>query len=197
MSKVAKEFVAFLFVVIAGTGLLGMNTRTYADPGVGQLLADATNTPLSNYLPMVLKPAGTPTATATATATATPTATSTTMPTPGDVQIIYIEYDPPGSDVDGEYVEIKNMGGTAQDMTGWKLRDSATNSYSFPSFSLGPVSTVRIWTGTGTNSAANLYMNKGWSIWNNDGDTATLFDAANQQVDTCTYGGGGTGAYCP
>jgi len=198
MSKISKEFVAFLFVVVAGTVMLRMNARTYADLGAVRSLAAATNTPVSNYLPYVVRPAGTPTATVTATATATPTATSTSVPTAGDVRIIFIEYDPvSGTDVDGEYVDIQNMGGTPQDMTGWKLRDASTNSFTFPSFSLGAMNQARIWTKAGANTATDLYMGKGGAVWNNSGDTATLYDGAGQVVDTCTYAGGGHGASCP
>ncbi|MCA9926432.1 MAG: lamin tail domain-containing protein [Anaerolineales bacterium] len=189
MFRISKEIVLFVFVLTAGVAMSFANAKTYANPT--NPLATPSNTPNSNYLPIVLNPAGTPTPTATATATAT------AAPSAADVRITYIEYDPPGSDVDGEYVDIQNMGGTTQNLAGWKLRDAASNSYTFPTFTLSPSAKVRVWTGSGTNSATDLYMNKGWSIWNNGGDTATLLDDLGQVVHMCTYVGGGSGEFCP
>ncbi|MAU01161.1 MAG: hypothetical protein CL608_28795 [Anaerolineaceae bacterium] len=136
------------------------------------------------YLPIVLlsDPSSTP--------TPTPTA-------PANVQITIIVYDPSGDDVAGEYVTITNQGATAENMTGWVLSDVASTAYVFPSFSLAPSASVRVWTKSGTDSVTDLYWGRGSAIWNNTGDTATLRNSSSQVIDTCTYSGGGVSANCP
>jgi len=108
-------------------------------------------------------------------------------PSPADVQITYIEYDPPGDDVQGEHVQIENLGGAAQEMTGWTLRDEANRVFTFPAFTLPAGGTVRVWTGGGTNTATDLYWGSGTAIWNNDGDTAYLRDTGGTLISNYTY----------
>ncbi|NTU83788.1 MAG: hypothetical protein HGA45_31185 [Chloroflexales bacterium] len=109
-------------------------------------------------------------------------------PDPAQVTIQQIEYDPPGDDVQGEYVLLTNSGGSAADMTGWTLRDLANNTYTFPTFSLAAGAQVRIWTKAGTDDAANLYWGRSQAVWNNSGgDTAILRDAAGTEVTRRSY----------
>jgi hypothetical protein len=112
------------------------------------------------------------------------------------VQILYIEYDPPGPDEDGEYVRLDNLGGSSATMTNWTLRDDANHVFTFPTFTLAAGATVRVWTGSGSNNSANLYWGSSAAIWNNTGDTATLRNSGGQVIDVCTYSGGGSGASC-
>ncbi len=103
-----------------------------------------------------------------------------------DVRVTYIEYDPPGDDVAGEYVRIQNFGGFAN-MTGWTLRDVANHVFTFPSFALASGGTVRVWTKAGTNTAADLYWGSAAAIWNNDGDCAYLLSSGGATVSTYCY----------
>jgi phosphatidylserine/phosphatidylglycerophosphate/cardiolipin synthase-like enzyme len=104
-----------------------------------------------------------------------------------DLQITFIEYDPPGSDVEGEYVRIENLGGSAADMTNWTLRDEADHVFTFPTFTLSPGATVQVWTKSGANTATDLYWGSGSAIWNNTGDCAYLRDSGGTAVDTYCY----------
>ncbi len=110
-----------------------------------------------------------------------------TISPPADVRITHIEYDPPGDDVQGEYVRIQNLGGRAQVMTNWTLRDVANHVFTFPSFTLAAGGTVRVWTKGGTNTATDLYWGSNQAIWNNTGDTAYLQDAVGNPVHSYTY----------
>lgn len=162
-----------------------------------------TFTPVATaYLPIVLRnpassgtpPANTPTPTLTATPTSTPTATS--VPSGAKIEIIKIEYDPlVGTDIEGEYVDLKNLGQSAADLTDWTLRDVADTVFTFPAFTLNSQATVRVWVKSGANTATDLYWNRGSAVWNNNGDTATLRDNAGSEVDNCTYPDGGTGSF--
>ncbi len=106
---------------------------------------------------------------------------------PADVQITHIEYDPPGRDLEGEYVEITNKGGEAQDMTGWMLTDTGGHSFVFPTFVLEPGASVKLWTKSGDSTVRDLYWEWHQPIWNNTGDTASLQDHEGRQVSTYSY----------
>ena len=117
-------------------------------------------------------------------------------PTPADIQLVTIVYNPDGLDSLGEYVELRNAGGNAQDMTDWTLRDEANHIYTFPKFSLAAGASVKVWVTNGTDTSIDLYWNQGSAIWNNGGDTAYLEDNQGTEIDVCTYPGGGTEANC-
>ena len=106
------------------------------------------------------------------------------------VGITYIEYDPPGADLAGEYVRFQNNTHQAITMTGWQLEDGARkHTYTFPAFTLPAGATVVLWTKTGTNEAGNLYWGNRAAIWNNTGDTAVLRDAAGTEISRFSYTG--------
>lgn len=108
-------------------------------------------------------------------------------PSDPDIRITHIEHTPTGDAVQGEYVRIENFADAAQEMTGWTLRDEANRTFTFPVFTLPVSGVVQVWTGSGTNTATDLYWGSGTAIWNNTGDTAYLRDAAGEGVDTYTY----------
>lgn len=104
--------------------------------------------------------------------------------------ISYIEFNPAGSDLEGEYVRIQNSTASAVDMTGWTLRDTGQkHSFVFPAFTLAPGAEVRLWTKRGANDAANVYWGQRGAVWNNTGDTAILLDAAGNEVSRFSYQG--------
>lgn len=102
---------------------------------------------------------------------------------PAEVRIRYIEYNPPGADLAGEYVLIQNRGGQPADLSNWTLRDRAGHVFVFPPFVLQPASQVRVWVKRGANTDADLFWGQPRPVWNNVGDQATLADASGQVVD--------------
>lgn len=187
----------------AGADRNDENTLIYHDADAAQAYADAWQTlwaaippeagcnilEAAVYLPLVVRGDTAPTATATATATAT-------TPSPARIEITTIVYNPAGDDVAGEYVAIANSGGSSQNMSGWILSDAAVYDFVFPSFTLAPGATVRVWVKSGANTATDLYSGRGSAVWNNTGDTATLRGGGDQTIDSCSYGGGGSTASC-
>ena len=154
--------------------------------------------PFTVYLPVTLKNMVAPTPTPTDTpqppptfpptpTVPPPTATHTPTPSPADVEITYIDYNPPGDDVQGEYVRIENSGSSPADMTNWTLRDEANHTYTFPTFTLNGGASVQVWTKGGTDTATDLYWGSGSAIWNNTGDTAYLRDSEGNLVDSYSY----------
>src|SRR3989344_6403891 len=93
-----------------------------------------------------------------------------------------------------EYVELKNVSGEKINLNGWKIIDTTpTNQrrheFTFlKDFWLAPDATVKIWSGVGNNGASNIYQNRHAPIWNNPGDTATLFDSSGNKVNELKVG---------
>jgi len=83
---------------------------------------------------------------------------------------------PEKENLNEEWVEIANQGSAAQSLQGWTLSDKDNHTYAFKSFSLQPGASVKVHTGIGIDSDLDLFWNMKVSIWNNDGDTATLKD---------------------
>jgi len=79
-----------------------------------------------------------------------------------------------------EWVSLHNTCNKNVNMTGFLLKDNSAGSfYIFPAFTLAPQKNVTIYSGCGQNAAEKLY----WkcpevrnSIWNNDSDTAYLYN---------------------
>jgi competence protein ComEC len=62
-------------------------------------------------------------------------------------------------------------------MTGWTVEDEAGKTYTFPSgYTLTSGGEVRLHTGSGTDSSTDLYWNRGSAVWNNSGDTVSLYE---------------------
>ncbi len=82
-----------------------------------------------------------------------------------------------------EWVLIEGNG----EVRGWTLSDEGGHVFIFPAgFVLS--GSVRVHSGDGENTQADLYWNGGRRpIWNNDGDKATLKDGKGDVVDEYSY----------
>ena len=90
-----------------------------------------------------------------------------------------IQADPDGSDVQREQVLLHNEGDSAVDLGGWTLHDAARRPhvYTFAATCrLGAGSTLRLWSGRGSDDAGNVYWGRRQAVWNNTGDVAILRD---------------------
>ncbi|HEY7591545.1 MAG TPA: lamin tail domain-containing protein [Actinophytocola sp.] len=120
----------------------------------------------------------------------------------GGIMIYRAYYNSPGSDtgangsLNAEYILLKNTASVPQWANGWTLRDKANHVYKFPATKINPGKFVYVRTGRGTNNASTRYWNQKWYIWNNDGDTAYLRNAAGRQIDTCSWGRAGSWKNC-
>lgn len=107
-----------------------------------------------------------------------------------------VQYDSPGDDtgtnrsLNAEWVRITNHSSRARVMTGWKLRDITGFVYVFPNFTLGAGKSVKVHTGSGSNTRTDLYWRLSGYVWNNTGDRATLKNRNGVVVDTCSWGDG-------
>ncbi len=115
--------------------------------------------------------------------------------------IEHINHNPPGKDIpeklNEEFVVIENEGDETVSLAGWTLKDETTTGdrrhiYKFPqTVSLSSREKAYVHTGPGEDSFEkgkpskwNLYWGRRSFVWNNEGDTATLFDPEGDKVDS-------------
>ena len=130
---------------------------------------------------------------------AAPAAQATTGPAVAHHPVVIQEifYNSPGSDhgsnpsLNAEWVKLRNRTSHAVSLSGWTLRDRSHHVYQFGAYSLRAHGTVRIHTGRGSDSQRNLFQDRGWYVWNNDGDGATLKDANGTVRSRCSYSDSG------
>jgi len=123
----------------------------------------------------------------------TATATATDGGTPaGGLVVAEVHEDAAGDDrenLNDEYVVLENAGEEPIDLSGWTISDAADKTYRFPDgFVLDPGERVTVHTGSGEDTATDLYWGAGSPVWNNDGDTVTVRTADGEVVARETYG---------
>jgi competence protein ComEC len=67
--------------------------------------------------------------------------------------------------VEAEAVVVKFNGDGQLDLTGWHLKDAAGHTYTFPPFKLFQDGAVQVHTGSGTNTAIDLYWGQRQPMW--------------------------------
>jgi hypothetical protein len=108
------------------------------------------------------------------------------VPSQTCVNLIFSELvcNPPGDDVQGEFVTLQNLGGSRINLNNWKVCDYRDiHCYKFKTVSIQPHSSLTIWTKAGTDTATDLYFGESTPIWNNQNtDTAYLYDVKGQLI---------------
>ena len=99
--------------------------------------------------------------------------------------------DAPGNDnrnPNGEYVVIQNLGAVAQAIGGWRLCDLANHCFWFPAGAvLAAGATITLYSGPGRSAGNRYHMGYRRAVWNNNGDTATLYDERGAVVVAYSY----------
>ena len=104
-----------------------------------------------------------------------------------NLTIDYIEYDPEDDETVGEYLVLTNHENYNVSMVGWFLQDEAAQTaYEF-NFTISNNSSIRIYTGDGTDNSTTLYWGWHQGIWNNSGDFAIIQDENGYLVDSYRY----------
>jgi hypothetical protein len=100
------------------------------------------------------------------------------------IEITYV-YLPPIIPAAYEYVQINNLGNSAQIMTNWRVTDSDGNVYFFPNFTLQAGSYVQVYSRQGDDTDDKLYWDRTdpWPVWDH-GDTAYLYNQSGELVHT-------------
>lgn len=132
-----------------------------------------SKTPTPSLTPI---PTDMPTPSITPTPSNTPTATLSPTPTGPIIVIVRVNKS-------GEYVDIRNDGDQAQNLSGWRLVSERGNQSCTLSGILEPGQTLRVWALA--EDVAEGGFNCGYSqpIWNNsESDPAVLYNAAGVEV---------------
>jgi len=141
----------------------------------GDPIEPGTTTPVEQRA--VITAAGGSVQTVTPTATATSTATDGGSD-PGALELVEVHADAEGDDRDNlndEYVVFENTGDTELDLSGWTIEDAADHVYTVPDgTTLEPGAQITVHTGSGSDTATDLYWGASAPVWNNGGDTVTV-----------------------
>lgn len=82
-----------------------------------------------------------------------------------------------------EYVDLRNDGGVAQDLTGWKLVSEKGNQVCPLGGRIDPGQTLRVWALAANADQGGFNCGFGDNIWNNsESDPAVLYDASGREV---------------
>jgi micrococcal nuclease len=113
------------------------------------------------------------------------------MPVLEGLSIVMVHYDALGNDesnLNDEYIIIKNNGYGGKSLSGWTLGDERNYRYMFPSgFFLAAGGSVTIHTGSGINTQQDVYWGNDSPVWNNDHDTAYLRDTSGALIDSWSW----------
>lgn len=77
--------------------------------------------------------------------------------------------------LNAESVVIRNAGSESLNLSGWQLKDSDRNIFTFPNLTLNNAGAVQIHTISGTNTVIDLYWGMTNPIWES-GEEAQLLD---------------------
>ena len=104
-------------------------------------------------------------------------------------QIVSVFFDGLKSGEPDEYVEISNFSGKPVTMTGWKLKDEYGHTFTFPNYILDTSKTIRVYTNENYPEWGGFSFKRTSAVWNNDGDTAVLYDNQDKTVSRKHYRG--------
>jgi len=94
-----------------------------------------------------------------------------------DVRVVF---DAPGNDnenLNGEFVVLTNSGDEPREIGGWTVTDEADREYTFPAEATIPAeNSIRLYSGSGTDNETAYFWGSNGAIWNNDGDTVSVWD---------------------
>ncbi|MDE2878297.1 lamin tail domain-containing protein [Candidatus Palauibacter soopunensis] len=110
----------------------------------------------------------------------------------GDARLrLWVHADAPGNDhrnPNGEYAVIRNLESGDRPIGGWSLCDRANHCFRFPAGAvLEAGGQLVVHTGAGRADATRYYMGRRQAVWNNNGDTATLYDDTGAVVVVFDY----------
>lgn len=120
------------------------------------------------------------------------TAESGASPPTSHAQLrITVQADAPGNDhqnPNGEYAVLENSAGEAIAIGGWRLCDLSNHCFQFPAgATIEGGGRVVVHSGSGQPDGERFYMGRHQAVWNNSGDTATLYDSEGATVLAFSY----------
>ncbi|MFI0982090.1 lamin tail domain-containing protein [Streptomyces sp. NPDC021093] len=132
------------------------------------------------------------TAAAPAAASTSASAAASKAPRPS-VVIGQVQYNSPGYDdgsnrsLNGEWVEVRNLGRRSVNLDGYTLTDRQGHRYYFDHLRLGGRDSVKVHTGYGHDRYGHVYQDRHRYVWDNDRDTATLRNDWGRVIDRVSW----------
>jgi competence protein ComEC len=127
----------------------------------------------------------------TGTATTVTTDGGTTTTGDGELALVEVHADAEGADgenLNDEYIVLENTGSETLDLSGWTISDAAGHTYTVSEgTTLDPGATLTVHSGSGSDTASDLYWGSGSPIWNNGGDTVIVRNSQGDVVLNETY----------
>ena len=112
----------------------------------------------------------------------------------GPLKITTLHANAKGNDrknLNGEYVRVCNVSAKPVELAGFVVKDVALHEYTFPAGTLEPGYTALLLSGAGRQQRRGGQLIFHWNarspIWNNDADTAFLFDPDGRRIDTFQF----------
>jgi phosphatidylserine/phosphatidylglycerophosphate/cardiolipin synthase-like enzyme len=112
-----------------------------------------------------------------------------------NIVINEIMYDPIGSEIDEEYVELYNNGSISVNLDNWTFTDSdGPVDFLFSNIMFPPKTYIVLHTAVGVNESdfsdgvAHFFMSKGSAMWSPSGDDALLLNESGVGIDYVAYG---------
>jgi competence protein ComEC len=109
--------------------------------------------------------------------------------TPSPLEIVRVEYDPPGDDtrdLNSEFIVFRVL--VAGNLGGYAVEDESGKRFDFPGRVYQRGQTITLHSGRGTNTATDLYWGvSGSAIWNNGGDTVKVLGPRGHIVASYSY----------
>jgi uncharacterized protein YgiM (DUF1202 family) len=175
MTVLATDSGADWFNVVLGTGETGWISTSVVEA------IDSLNS-VSVALTIPAPPTSPPIPTSPPAPTSLPAPTSPPLPTsppaPSPAQVVIVSVNKRA-----EYVDIRNDGGTDQNLQGWTLVSERGNQSCPLGGVLSPGGTLRIWALASDANQGGYNCGFGNDIWNNDeSDPAVLYDANGREV---------------
>lgn len=101
---------------------------------------------------------------------------------------ITVHTDHDRENLNDEYVVIENRSRTRLGIGLWRLCDLSSRCFRFPpGASIAAGRRAVVYTGYGSTDGVSFFMNNGRSVWNNNGDEATLFDGGGNTIVRYVY----------
>ncbi|MBX7551955.1 lamin tail domain-containing protein [Streptomyces sp. tea 10] len=88
-----------------------------------------------------------------------------------------------------QWVAVTNSSRRAVNLDRWTLSDRNGHTYTFHHVRLAGRATVRVHTGVGRDTKADLYQDRRIRVWDNNADSATLRDDRGRVLDAVSWGG--------
>jgi len=109
----------------------------------------------------------------------------------GSVALGTLHYDGDVPQVESdEWIEVVNQGSEPVELDGWVLRDDDRNAFQFPSYTLEPGASCRVYTDEVHRETGGFTFGSPDAIWGTSRDLVALVDPSGQVVDSACWGRG-------